>query len=92
MALNLVGRRLIEQFTRLWPSPKAVDGWAQRNWRPLVSKGIRSHFVGKGYYVFVFDSTVDRDLIFRNTPYFMGPQGLYLNKWSPDFNPSQVFP
>ena len=28
-ALNLFERGLIVQFTRLWPSPKAVDGWVQ---------------------------------------------------------------
>ena len=57
-----------------------------------MSEGIRNHFVGRGYYVFFFDSTKDRDLIFRNGPYFMGPQGLYLNKWSLDFNPTQDVP
>ena len=56
-ALNLEERGLIRQFTGLWPSLKAIEGWVQRNWRPLVSKGIRNHFVNKGYYVFVFDST-----------------------------------
>ena len=61
----------------------------QRNWRPLVSECIRNHFVGRGYYVFVFDSAEDRDLILRNGPYFKGPWGLYLNKWSPDFDPTQ---
>eukprot|EP00253_Pinus_taeda_P026917 PITA_26917 len=30
--------------------------------------------------------------MFRNGPYFMGPQGLYLNKWTLDFDPSQDVP
>ena len=34
----------------------------------------------------------DRVPIFRNGPYFMGPQGLYLNKWTPNFDPSQDVP
>eukprot|EP00253_Pinus_taeda_P024612 PITA_24612 len=34
----------------------------------------------------------DKDLIFRNGPYFMGPQGLYLNKWTPDFDPTVDVP
>ena len=37
----------------------------------------------------MFDVAADRELIFWNGPYFMGPQGLYLNKWTPDFDPSQ---
>ena len=73
--LNLAERGIISQFTSPWPSLKAIDGCVQRNWRPLVSKGIRNHFVGRGFYAFVFYSVVDRDLIFRNGPYFMGPQG-----------------
>ena len=90
--LNLAERGLIGQFTSLWPSPKAIDSWVERNWRPLVSEGIRSHFVGRGYFVFVFEEVADRDLIFQNGAYFMDPKGLYLNKWSPDFDPTQDVP
>ena len=88
MTLNLSEHGLIGQFTGLWPSPKAIDGWVQCHWRPLVSEGIRSHLVGRVFFVFVFESAEERDLIFRNGPYFMGPLGLYLNKWTPDFDPT----
>jgi len=91
-ALNLVERELIGQFTGLWPSPKVVDAWLKRNWRSLVKEGIRSYLVGKGFFVFVFDSVEDRNLIFRNGPYFMSPRGLYLNQWTLDFNMSQDVP
>lgn len=91
-ALNLTQRGLIGQFTGLWPSPKAVEDWVNRNWIPLVSEGIKSHFVGKGFFVFVFENAEDKSMIFRNGPYFMGLQGLYLNKWSPDFDPAQDVP
>jgi hypothetical protein len=90
--LNLAKRDLIGQFIGLWPSPKAVEYWVKRNWIPLVSQGMKSHFVGKGFFVFVFDNAEDRSLIFRNGPYFLGPQGLYLNKWSLDFDPAQDVP
>lgn len=90
--LNLVERGLIGQFTGLWPSPKAIEEWVKRNWIPLVSEGIKSHFVGKGFFLFVFDNAKNKSLIFRNRPYFMGPQGLYLNKWSPDFDAAQDLP
>ena len=58
----------------------------------MVSDGIHNHLVGRGYFVFFFESTDDQDLIFRNGPYFMGPQGLYLNKWTLDFDPTQDVP
>ena len=91
-ALNLAERGLIGQFTGLWPSPKSVEEWTQRNWKPLIKEGVNSYFVGKGFFVFVFENPEDKGLIFRNGPYFMGPQGLYLNKWSPDFDPTQDVP
>ena len=58
----------------------------------MVIEGIRNHLVGKGYYVFVFDSTEDRDLIFQNGPYFIGPHGFYLSKWTPNFDHTQDIP
>jgi hypothetical protein len=87
-ALNLTERGLIGTFIGLWPSPKAVDAWVQRNWRSLAKEGIRSYLVGKGFFVFVFDSVDDRNLIFRNGLYFVGPRGPYLNQWTLDFDPS----
>ena len=71
--------------------PKKSKG-VQRNWKPLISEGICNNLIGKGYYVFLFENSGDRDLIFRNMPYFMGPQGLYLNKWTTDFDSNQDVP
>ena len=71
--VNIADRGLIEQFTGLWPSPKSVEAWVQRNWTPLVTEGIKNHFVGKGFFVFMFESPEDKNLLFRNDPYFMGP-------------------
>ena len=48
--------------------------------------------VGRGFYLFKFISKEDRDLIFHNGPYFMGPQGLYLNRWTSDFDPTVDVP
>jgi hypothetical protein len=48
--------------------------------------------VGRGFFIFEFISLEDRNLIFRSGPYFMGMQGLYLNKWMPDFDPSVDVP
>lgn len=90
--LNLAERGIVGQFTGLWPSPKAVDPWVQRNWRSLVKERIKSHFIGKGFFLFVFEAIENRNLIFRNGLYFMGPEGLYLNQWTPDSNLTQDVP
>ena len=72
VSLSLADRAWIGQFTGLWPSPKTTDSWVQRNWRPLISKNVASYSVGRGYFLFDFESKEDKDLIFRNGPYFMG--------------------
>ena len=90
--MNIADRGLISQFTSLSPSPKEINGWFQRNWKPLISEGIRNNLVGKGYYVFLFENSEDRDLIFRNGSYFMGPQGFCLNKWTSDVDLNQDIP
>ena len=48
--------------------------------------------VGRGFFLFEFISKEDRDLIFHNGPYFMGPQGLYLNRWMLEFDPTVDVP
>ena len=59
---------------------------------PKKKKAECSKFVKRGYFLFEFTSKEDKELIFRNGPYFMGPQGLYLNKWTPDFDPEEDVP
>jgi hypothetical protein len=92
MAVSLADRALIGQFTGLWPTPRTTDAWVQNNWRPLISQGVSCYAIGRGYFLFDFVSKFDRDLIFRSGPYFMGPQGLYLNRWTPDFDPTMDIP
>ena len=44
------------------------------------------------FFLFEFINKEDKDLIFRNGPYFMGTQGLYLNRWTPNFDPASEIP
>jgi len=86
-ALALAERSLVGQFMGLWPSTKTTNDWIQRSWRPQLKDNVICYPVGRGFYIFEFSSKEDKDLIFRNGPYFMGSQGLYLNRWTPDFDP-----
>ena len=92
LVVALTDRALVGQFTSLWPSPRTTETWIQNNWRPLISQGVTSYAIGRGYFLFDFVSKADRDLIFKSGPYFMGPQGLYLNRWTPDFDPAMDVP
>jgi hypothetical protein len=92
VVVSLADRALVGQFTGLWPSPRTTENWIQKNWRPLISNSVTCYAVGRGFFLFEFISKEDRDLIFRSGPYFMGPQGLYLNRWTPDFDPEVDVP
>jgi hypothetical protein len=92
VAISLSERGLVGQFMGLWPSTRTTDNWIQRNWRPLIKNSVTCYAVGRGYFIFEFISQEDRDLIFRNGPYFMGAQGLYLNRWTPNFDPASEVP
>jgi hypothetical protein len=92
VALSLADRGLVGQFMGLWPSARTTDNWIQRNWRPLLTNSVTCYAVGRGFFIFEFISQEDRDLIFRNGPYFMGTQGLYLNRWTPSFDPASEVP
>jgi hypothetical protein len=92
VAVSLSDRGLVGQFMGLWPSVQTTDNWIQRNWRPLIKSSVTCYAVGRGFFIFEFISQEDRDLIFRNGPYFMGTQGLYLNRWTPSFDPAVEVP
>jgi hypothetical protein len=50
-------------------------------------KGKLSYFLcGQGFYAFLFELKEDHDLIFRNGSYFMDTRGMYLNKWTSNFD------
>ena len=91
-AVALSEKGLIGLFTGLWPSPRSVEIWLNKNWRTLIQGEVQQIFCGKGYFAFIFEKKEDRDLIFRNGPYFMGPIGMYLNKWDLSFNPEKDIP
>ena len=58
----------------------------------MISKNVASYSVERGYFLFHFEAKEDKELIFQNGPYFMGPQGIYLNGWMPNFDPEADIP
>jgi hypothetical protein len=92
IAVSLSEHGLVGQFMGLWPSTRTTDNWIQRNWHPLIQNSVTCYAVGRGYFIFEFISQADQDLIFRNGPFFMGTQGLYLNRWTPSFDPESEVP
>ena len=50
LALLLVDKALIEKFTGLWPSPKAVEAWMEERWKPLMHGKVSLCAVGRGFF------------------------------------------
>ena len=48
--------------------------------------------VGNGIFIFLFENKEDKEVVFCNGPYFFGSGGMYLNKWSLNFNPNEGIP
>jgi hypothetical protein len=86
-ALLLAENTLIGKFMGLWPSPKTVEAWMDERWKMLIQGEVSLCAVGRGFFVFSFARKVDRDLVFRSGPYFMGSRGMFLAPWTLDFNP-----
>jgi hypothetical protein len=87
LALLLEENALIGKFTGLRPSPKTVEAWMDDRWKPLIQGKFSLCAVGRGFFLFSFSRTEDRDLVFKSGPYFMGARGLFLAPWTLDFNP-----
>jgi hypothetical protein len=77
-ALAFTYRGIINQFTGLWPSPKAMDMWMQKNWIAMIQCNLLYYFCGRGYYPFLFEKM---NAFEPGTLDFMGPRGMYLNHW-----------
>ena len=68
VALSLVDRALVGQFTGLCSSPKTKENWVVKNWTSLIKNNVTSYFLGKGYFLFEFSNKEDKDLIFGMDP------------------------
>jgi hypothetical protein len=58
----------------------------------LIKGSLSHYFYGRGFYVFLFENKEHMDLIFRNRPYFYRTKSIYLNRWTPNFNPKNDLP
>ena len=86
-ALILLEKSLIDKFTGLRPSPKAVELSIAEHWNPILQGQVSFFVAGRGYFVFLFLNKEERDIVFRSSPYFMGLRGLFFAPWTLGFNP-----
>jgi hypothetical protein len=73
-ALALADCGLIGQFTGIWPSPKTIETWMEKNWKPLI-KGSLNHFFCERVFFFIFSLSIRKtrsDL--SKWPIFLGSE------------------
>jgi hypothetical protein len=74
-ALSFASRELVGQFMGLWPSPRQIDLWIERNWHPLVQGRMNHFFCGKGFYIFI-SSLNQTEILFSETAHTsLGQEG-----------------
>jgi len=90
-SLALNERGLIGQSTCIFPSPKTMSFWLEKNWKSLIKGSLNHFFCGRGFFTFLFECE-DIHLIFWSDPYFLGVRKNYLNEWTTEFHPKNEIP
>lgn len=75
---------LIYNFIGIWPSEKYLIKWIQLKWKP---KGhIDLKLGAKGFFIVIFSSLEDKEMIFENGPFFYYNAGLFMRYWEECYN------
>jgi hypothetical protein len=55
LVLCFVENGLIGQFTGIWPSPRAMATWIDKNWTPLIKGHLSHSFCARVFFAFLFE-------------------------------------
>jgi hypothetical protein len=78
------------RFNSLWPHLEDLHSWIASEWTPLLEEEAHVRPCVKGFFVVIFSSAKDRDLIYSSGPCFWGRSGLFVQLWTPSFDPSSA--
>jgi hypothetical protein len=78
------------RFNGLWPRLADLHSWIASEWTPLLEEEAHVRPCVKGFFVVIFASSKDRDLIYSSRPWFWGRSGLSVQLWTPSFDPSSA--
>jgi hypothetical protein len=79
---------MVCSFNDFWPNLVALRSWIDSEWFPLLEGEITVCPLAKGFFTAIFDSSDDRDLVSSFGPWFWGREGLSMQLWTPDFDPT----
>lgn len=90
--LRYLDQAPVGKFAGMWPSPKLMEFWMEKNWKYKMKGNLAIFAVGNGFFSFLFKYKEDKEVIFRNGSYFFGSRGIYLNIWNLDVEPTKYIP
>jgi hypothetical protein len=64
------------RFNGFWPRLVDLHSWIASEWTPLLDFEAHVRPCLKGFFVVIFASAKDRDLIYSSGPWFWGRSGL----------------
>jgi hypothetical protein len=84
----LSDRALVCRFNGYWPKLVDLRSWLDACWKSLLHQTFSIYPCARGFFVIDFDNQEDRYTIVEAEPWFWGSSGLFMQHWSPTFNPS----
>jgi hypothetical protein len=78
------------RFNGFWPCLADLHSWIASEWTPLLEDEAHVRPCVKSFFVVIFASAKDRDLIYSSGPWFWGRSGLSVQLWTPSFDPSSA--
>ena len=86
----LTNRALVCCFNGYWPKLVDLHNWLEVSWKPLLSQPFSIYPSARGFFVIDFDKQGDKSTIVEVGPWFWGSSSLFMQHWSPTFNPSTI--
>jgi hypothetical protein len=72
---KFVGKMLMGIFWEKSPREKALSGWIENQWKPLLGYTPKAHLMSRGWILFLFQSNEDSESIHKRE-WSWGPLGL----------------
>ena len=91
----LTSRALVCRFNGLWRKLVDLHTWLEASQKPLLSQPFSIYPCARGF-LWLISKTRDKSTMVEAGPWFWGCSSLFMQHWSPTFNPSttsiSIFP
>ncbi|GLJ25554.1 hypothetical protein SUGI_0489350 [Cryptomeria japonica] len=78
----LKDKALFLKWRGAWPTYSKICSWCNEHW----GEGVELKMFENGFYLVIFPTTLDRDWILENGPFFVEGKGFIIISWKPNFN------